>query len=70
MSGRAGRAGDSSTIYFQTYTPNDEVLLNISKNEPDAFLKKELLLRKEKKLPPFYRLISLIISGKIEHVIM
>ena len=70
LSGRAGRAGDSSTIYFQTYTPNDEVLLNISKNEPDAFLKKELLLRKEKKLPPFYRLISLIISGKNEHVIM
>ena len=33
-------------------------------------MQKELLLRKEKKLPPFYRLISLIISGKNEHVIM
>jgi len=70
LSGRAGRTGDPSTIYFQTYTPNDEVLLNISKNKPHAFLQKELLLRKEKKLPPFYRLISLIISGKNEHVIM
>jgi len=70
LSGRAGREGDKSTIYFQTYTPDDEVLLNISKNDPHAFLKKELLLRKEKKLPPFYRLISLIISGKNEHVIM
>ena len=70
LSGRAGREGDTSTIYFQTYTPDDEVLLNISKNDPYVFLKKELLLRKEKKLPPFYRLISLIISGKNEPLIM
>jgi len=70
LSGRAGREGNTSTIYFQTYTPNDEILINISKNDPHAFLQKELLLRKEKKLPPFYRLISLIISGKNEHLIM
>ena len=70
LSGRAGREGDASTIYFQTYSPDDEVLLNISKNDPHAFLQKELLLRKEKKLPPFYRLISLIISGKNEPLIM
>ncbi len=70
LAGRAGREGNTSTIYFQTYTPNDEVLLNISKNDPHAFLQKELLLRKEKKLPPFYRLISLIISGKNEPLIM
>jgi len=70
LSGRAGREGNISTIFFQTYTPDDEVLLNISKNDPHAFLEKELLLRKEKKLPPFYRLISLIISGKNELSIM
>ena len=51
-------------------TPDEEILINISKNNPHAFLKKELLLRKEKKLPPFYRLISLIISGKNEQLIM
>ena len=70
LSGRAGRETKKSTIYFQTYTPNDEIILNISKNNPHAFLKKELLLRKEKKLPPFSRLISLIISGKNEQIIM
>ena len=70
LAGRAGREGNTSTIYFQTYTPDDEVLLNISKNDPHAFLQKELLLRKAKKLPPFYRLISLIISGKNEPLIM
>jgi len=70
LSGRAGREGNISTVYFQTYTPDDEVLLNISKNDPHIFLKKELLLRKEKKLPPFFRLIALIISGKNESLIM
>jgi len=70
LSGRAGRAGSESAIYFQTYTPEDEILLNIAKNNPEAFLQKELLLRKEKKLPPFYRLISLIISGDSEILIM
>ena len=70
LAGRAGREGNSSTIFFQTYTPEDEVLINISKNDPTIFLKKELSLRKEKKLPPFYRLISLIISGKNENLIM
>ena len=63
LSGRAGRAGDNSTVYFQTYFPEDEILLNISKNNPHIFLEKELKLRKEKKLPPFFKLISLNIHG-------
>ena len=70
LAGRAGREGNSSTIFFQTYTPEDDILINIAKNNPSLFLEKELLLRKEKKLPPFYRLISLIISGKNELLIM
>tara|TARA_B100000029_G_scaffold121397_1_gene114816 strand:- start:106 stop:2067 length:1962 start_codon:yes stop_codon:yes gene_type:complete len=70
LTGRAGREGNISTIYFQTYTPDDETLLNISKNNPNIFLEKELKLRKEKKLPPFYKLISLIISGKNEKLVI
>tara|TARA_Y100000590_G_scaffold427139_1_gene536972 strand:- start:1041 stop:3002 length:1962 start_codon:yes stop_codon:yes gene_type:complete len=70
LSGRAGRESTNSTIYFQTYTPEDDILQSISKNNPEEFLKKELLLRKEKKLPPFYRLISLIVSGKNQRLIM
>ena len=70
LCGRAGREGNKSTIFFQTYTPDDDVLANISKNNPEVFLQKELLLRKQKKLPPFYRLISLIISGNNESLIM
>ena len=66
LSGRAGRDGESSTIYFQTYTPDDEILLNISKKNPHQFLLNEIELRKKNKLPPFYRFISIIITGKNE----
>jgi len=66
LSGRAGREGSSSTIYFQTYTPDDEILLNISKKDPHQFLLNEIELRKKNKLPPFYRFISIIITGKNE----
>ena len=70
LSGRAGRENNSSKIYFQTYTPDNDILLNITKNDPHIFLEKELSLRKEKKLPPFSRLISIIISGQDEPNIM
>ena len=33
------------------------------KNNPDEILKKELILRKENSLPPFCRLIAIIISA-------
>ena len=66
LSGRAGREGESSTIYFQTYAPDDEILLNISKKNPHQFLLNEIELRKKNKLPPFYRFISIIVTGKNE----
>ena len=69
LSGRAGRASDNSIIYFQTYSPNDEILLNITKNNPKFFLKSELNLRREKKLPPFFKLISLTISGNDKEIV-
>jgi len=69
LTGRAGRTSENSTIYFQTYSPNDEVLLNISKNNPKIFLKNELKLRKDKKLPPFFKLISLTISGNNKNLV-
>jgi len=69
LSGRAGRASNNSTIYFQTFTPNDEILLNVSRNNPHLFLKNELNLRREKKLPPLYKLISLTISGNNKNII-
>tara|TARA_B100000579_G_scaffold196765_1_gene160793 strand:- start:175 stop:2130 length:1956 start_codon:yes stop_codon:yes gene_type:complete len=66
LSGRAGRFSKDSLIIYQTFNPKDETLKNILKNEQEKFLEEETNLRKQKNLPPFTRLIALIISSKNE----
>ena len=63
LSGRAGRFSDNSLIVYQTLTPSHETLKDIIKNNPKKFLEDELQIRKQNKLPPFYRLIAIIISS-------
>tara|TARA_B100000963_G_scaffold288508_1_gene257800 strand:- start:2960 stop:4915 length:1956 start_codon:yes stop_codon:yes gene_type:complete len=66
LSGRAGRAGQSSTIYFQTYNTNTKIISDITNKNPDIFLNTEIAIRKRNNLPPFQRFISLILTGKNE----
>ncbi len=66
LSGRAGRFLKNSLIIYQTMTPNNHTLKDILANNPDQFLENELQVRKKNKLPPFFRLIALIISAKVE----
>ena len=63
LSGRAGRYSKKSTIIYQTITPLNETLNNVLENNPEKFLSNELTIRKDKNLPPFSRLIALIISA-------
>ena len=63
LSGRAGRFSKKSTIIYQTITPYNETLQDVLENNPEKFLNNELLVRKKKNLPPFSRLIALIISA-------
>ena len=64
LSGRAGRFGNESLIVYQTLTPSDSVLNELIKNKSEELLKKELFLRKKNMLPPFIRLIAIIVSSK------
>ncbi len=64
LSGRAGRFSKDSIVIYQTINPNNEVLKNILGNKTENFLLEELKIRKQNNLPPYYRLISLIISSK------
>ena len=64
MSGRAGRFSSESSIIYQTLTPHEATLNQLIKNESEEILKNELLLREKNKLPPFMRLIAIIISSK------
>ena len=64
LSGRAGRFSPESLIIYQTPSPSDIILNEVIKNRSEELLINELSLRKKNKLPPFIRLISLIISSK------
>ena len=63
LSGRAGRFSKQSSIIYQTITPLNETLKDILENNPEKFLSNELIIRKNNNLPPFSRLIALIISA-------
>ena len=66
LSGRAGRTGQPSTVYFQTYNTNTKMISDITNKNPDIFLAKEIEIRKRNNLPPFQRFISLILTGENE----
>ncbi len=66
LSGRAGRTGKPATVYFQTYNLNKNMIADITNKNPDAFLEKELEIRKKNNLPPFQRFISLILLSSDE----
>ncbi len=67
LSGRAGRTGKSSIVYFQTYNTNIKMISDLTNKNPDIFLSKELEIRKKNNLPPFQRFISLILTGENEN---
>ncbi|WP_440916719.1 replication restart helicase PriA [Candidatus Pelagibacter sp.] len=67
LSGRAGRTGSPSTIYFQTYNFNTKLIDDITNKNPEIFLDKEIKIRKKNNLPPFQRFISLILTGNNEN---
>ena len=66
LSGRAGRFSKKSLIIYQTFNPSDKTLSDILENNPEKFLEEESCLRKEKKLPPFSRLIAFIVESNNE----
>ena len=63
LSGRAGRFSSESLIIYQTLTPKDLTLNELIKNKSEELLKNELITRKRNQLPPFVRLIAIIISS-------
>ena len=64
LSGRAGRFSSNSLIIYQTLSPKDVTLNELIKNNSEELLKKELILREKNFLPPFSRLIAIIVSAK------
>lgn len=66
VAGRAGREKDKGTVYIQSYMPGNAVIQALATGDRDAFLAQEGHARKQAFMPPFSRLIALVISGKKE----
>jgi primosomal protein N' (replication factor Y) (superfamily II helicase) len=63
LSGRAGRFSSESLIIYQTLTPKDSTLNELIQNNSEELLKNELAVRKKNLLPPFTRLIAIIVAS-------
>ncbi len=62
--GRAGREAKKGLALLQTYAPENLILKALQENNRDAFLSEEMTARKLLKMPPYGKLVALIISGK------
>ncbi|MDD3371277.1 MAG: primosomal protein N' [Alphaproteobacteria bacterium] len=63
IAGRSGRAEDAGRVLLQTTSPDHPVMKAMVKGDRDAFMRAELAEREAYRLPPFWRLASLTVSG-------
>jgi primosomal protein N' (replication factor Y) len=63
VTGRAGRVGSGSRAFIQTTAPDHPVMQAIVAGDREAFYKREIEQRQAAALPPFARLVALVISG-------
>jgi primosomal protein N' (replication factor Y) len=64
VTGRAGRALTEGRGYVQTYSPEHPVMAAILSGDREAFLEREIDVRRRGLLPPFGRLAALIVSAR------
>ena len=63
VAGRAGREERPGRAFLQTYHPDHPVMAALISGDRDAFLVREAEDRRSQSLPPFGRLVALIVSG-------
>ena len=64
VSGRSGRSVDKGEVYLQTYDPTNPMIRALSQYQRDLFYNNEYKARKLTSMPPFSRLISIIIFSR------
>ena len=63
VGGRAGRAEKSGHVILQTYQPENPIMQALVSGDRDYFLELESQTRRKYSMPPFGRLVALIVSG-------
>jgi primosomal protein N' (replication factor Y) len=66
VAGRAGRGERPGKVLLQTYMPDHPVMAALASLARDRFIAAETEARRETAMPPFGRLVALIVSGPKE----
>ena len=66
VAGRSGRARHAGRALLQTYMPDHPVMSALISGDRDSFMAQERAARQAQGLPPFGRLVALIVSGRDE----
>ena len=68
--GRAGRFNTDGEAYIQTYFPEDPVMKALCTENDENFIFFQKELRELAQVPPFGRMVALIISGPVHQIAM
>ena len=68
--GRSGRFEKPGRAIIQTYTPQNETILQAAAQDYESFFRSEIELRRLQLLPPFTELLSLTVSGMDETLVL
>ncbi len=63
VAGRAGREQTKGRVLMQTYLPEHPVMEALVSGDREAFMAREASMRESLGMPPFGRLVALIVSG-------
>jgi primosomal protein N' (replication factor Y) len=66
VAGRAGREERLGKVLVQTYMPDNSALKALIAHDRAAFLHNEMEQRRKFHMPPYYRLATVTLSGKLE----
>ena len=66
VAGRAGRGEKPGRVMVQTYLPDHPVMQAMRSGSRDLFIAEEVRSREDMHMPPFGRLVGVIVSGKVE----
>lgn len=61
--GRSGRGAKPGRAVIQTFTPDNELIVQAARQDYEAFYASELSLRRLQNTPPFSELLSVTVSG-------
>lgn len=67
VAGRAGREADQGTVYIQTYQTDSTIIQALQQNDRDQFYSQEMAIRQSMHMPPFSRLVAVIVSAESEY---